>query len=314
MTRPETLRSRLCGPIVGLPTLFHENLEINHAGMKAHVDFLIENGIRVLLVSLGISEYPYLMEEEVRQVTRTVVEAAAGRATVIVSTGLWWTGGSVDFARYAQSVGVDGLLVVAPFHPYHPRYDPAIHNEALYRHFAAVAEAVDIGVLIHEKALPGYSGAKAPFSLSLIRRLAEIDNVVGMKEEGGDFNYQIEILTAVGDRIAVIDDSGKVSFLYTYPLGSPAYVSGIGQFAPQSSIRFWNHLTRGELEQARQMIARVEIPYSTKIVELGWVGAIKAAMEFRGLPGGPMRAPGVGLFPQQKEAFRQFLQQLGLLE
>ena len=311
MLTPTEAKARIRGPIPGLPVLFTPDDKINHAGMRDHVQFLIEKGMKVLLLSVGISEYLHLTPEEVRTVAQNVARAADERALVIAETGPWPTSMAVEFARFAEDAGVDVVMVLAPDTYYLP-YDPARHDDALYAHFEMVAAATRLGVLFHEKRLAGLDMLR-PWSMELIRRVAAIDNVIGLKEESHDFAYSMEILDAVGDRLAVIDDANKTSFIYTYSHGSPAYISSIAQFAPRVSLSFWNALTSDNLVEARRIAIDVGLPIDYLGLRLGWVATVKAAMELCGLPGGPMRKPGISLTASQKEEVRHLLERLGLL-
>jgi 4-hydroxy-tetrahydrodipicolinate synthase len=313
MTKSIELRENLCGPIVGLPTLFKSTLEVDHDAIRKHVEFLISNGIKVLMLSQAISEFQYLTEEEIEQITKTVVEAVAGRATILVSTFQWWTGKAVEFAEYAEDVGADGLLVIAPFWSY-SEYDPEVHDKALHKHFKAVAEATDIGIIFHDRWIAGLSGQRHPLSISLVEQIAKIDNVVGIKEESVDGFRLFEILKRVGNKVAVIDDYGKMSFIFTSQYGSPAYISGVGQFAPKVALQFWDSLKTGRIAQARKLAVEVDLPFSSKCNQFGWLATIKAAMEICGLPSSPMRTPGVSLTLQQKDELKQLMSSIGLLD
>src|SRR5687767_6131461 len=77
MTTQQEVRDRIKGPIPGLPVLFTDDFQVNHAGMREYVNFLIDSGIKVLMLSIGISEYQHLSEGEIRAITKTVVDAAA---------------------------------------------------------------------------------------------------------------------------------------------------------------------------------------------------------------------------------------------
>ncbi len=312
MTTPEVVRDKIKGPVIGLPTLFTEDFQINYAGIHQHVDFLIDRGIEVLMLSVGISEYQHLSEEEIRMVAKTVAQAAAGRATVIAETDPWWTNQAVEFAKYAEDVGVDFLLVIPPDVSYLP-YDPSVHDDELYRHFETVASATRLGVLFHMKALRG-RGVSHLWSMSLIERVAAIDNVVGMKDECASTFMTFEILRRLGDKIAVIDDASPVSFYYTYRCGSPAWISGIGQFAPHLDLKFYHDLRRGALDEAYRFVTEVVPPYFTLMSRFNWVATIKAAMDLVGLLGGPMRPPTPNLTPTQRIELREFMAKAGMLE
>ncbi|MBI3941833.1 MAG: dihydrodipicolinate synthase family protein [Chloroflexi bacterium] len=310
--KSQELKNKIVGVVAGLPTLFHEDYSINHQGMRTHVNFLVENGMDVVILSLGISELRSLEFDEVKAVTKTVVEAAAGRVPVIASTAEWWTKQALDFVKYAQDVGADGCIVVPPGNPY-TSYSPALHDDAIYRHFATIASATAIGLVVHERNVPGRGGAGAPFSIDLVDRLADIDNVVGLKLEGGDRYYAQTLIRKTRDRLAIIADWGPEDFLFVFALGVPAFITGVGQFAPQVTGQFWQALHSGNLAEARRLANEILTPYYAPVVTMDWVAALKVSMEFAGLPASPMRPPNAQLTPQQRETIHQAMIDTGLL-
>ncbi len=309
--KPQELKEKIAGVVAGLPTLFNDDYSINHSGMRTHVEYLIANGINVLMISRGISELPYLTYEEIKAVTRNVVEAAAGRVPVLTSTFDWWTGRAIEFVKYAQDVGADGCLVVLPV--LYTDYTPALHDAAFYRHFEAIGRATDIGLLIHERNMAGWRGSGAPLSVSLMDRLADIDNVVGMKLEGGDRFYSHKVVGKTKDRLAIIGDWGPEAWLFSYEYGVPANIAGMAQYAPEVEVRVWNHLHKGQLADARKLINDVLTPYWTAWMDMDWVAAIKASMALRGLPASPMRPPNAQLTTEQRGHLRQAMFEVGLL-
>jgi len=308
---PQKLRERIVGVVVGLPSLFNNDYSINHEGMRVHVQFLVDSGVELLMVSRGVSELAYLSYEEIKAVTRNVVDAAAGRAVVIASTFEWWTGQAVEFVQYAQDVGAEGCLVVLP--PLTSGYCPALHDNAFCRHFETIAEATQMGLIIHERNVASWRGTGAPLSLSLVDRLADIDQVVGLKMEGGDRGYGREVVQRTRGRLAIIGDWGPEDFFFSHEYGVSANITGIGQFAPSIALQFWNHLDGGELKQARRLANDVLSPYYARAASMDWVAAMKASMEFVGLPPSPVRPPNAQLTAEQREQLRQTMMETGLL-
>ena len=308
---PRELKDRIVGVVAGLPTLFNDDGSINHDGMRTHVEFLIQNGIHVLALSKAVSEFCYLSSDEIKAVTKTVVEAAAGRVPVLTSTYAWWTGQSVAFAKYAQEIGADGCFITMPI-LYTP-YDPDLHDDPFYRHFEAINAATDIGLVIHEEHVAWHRGKGLPLSPALVDRLASIDNVVAMKMEGGDLTYAQQVVRKTKDRLAIIGDWGDEHWFFMYSYGVPACITGIGQFAPKASLQFWNHLREGRLAAARDMANNVLTPYYVPVASMDWVAAIKASMEFVGLPASPMRAPNAQLTEGQRALLKQTMLDTGLL-
>jgi len=308
---PAELRERIKGVVVGLVTLFNDDYSINHEGMRTHVEYLIENGINVLMISRGVSELPYLSYDEIKAVTKTIVEAAAGRVPVITSTFEWWTGQAIEFARFAQDVGADGCIIVLP--SYYANYNPALHDDAICEHFEAIAHAADIGLVIHERNLVGWGGMGIPFPVSLVDRLADIDHVVALKLEGGDRFYAQSLIRKTRDRLVVIGDWGPEAWFFAHEYGMQANIAGMGQYTPKLEVQVWNDMQEGRLAEARETINEVMTPFWTVWKGMDWVAAMKASMEFVGLPASPMRPPNAQLTMEQREQLRQAMHELGLL-
>jgi dihydrodipicolinate synthase/N-acetylneuraminate lyase len=311
MTTAPAVRDRIAGPIVGLPVPFDRSLEVDHAGLHEHVTFLIERGIGVLMLSVGLSEYQHLSETEIRDVVRTVVQAGGKRAVVIVETGEWWTGAAMQFAREMEAAGADALMVVPP-HPSYLPYSPAIHDDALYRHYAAVAQAARLPMLFHLRALRG-RGRSEPWSSSLIHRVASIPSVIGVKDESGDPALEIELIETLGPKVVVIDDGGALSFCRAFAVGSPAWITGIGQFAPDLEVSFYADLQAGRMGDAEAFARSVATPFEALQERWNWVATIKAAMDLAGLAGGPMRPPTPALSEEGRAELAAFLATHGML-
>jgi dihydrodipicolinate synthase/N-acetylneuraminate lyase len=309
--KPDELRERIEGIVVGLPTLFGAEYSVDHQATRTHVEFLIEHGMTVLMISRGISELAYLTPDEIIALTKTVVSAADGRALVITSTYDWWTGQALEFAQAVQDMGADGCLLSLP--SLFTAYDPALHDDAICAHFEAVARATDIGLLIHERPISGWSGSGAVFSLALLDRLADIDQVVGLKLEGGDRYYARQVVSRMGDRLSIIGDWGPEEFLFSHAYGVRANITGMGQFAPDIVARYWDAVRTGDLQEARSLVNRVITPWYAGMKAMDWVAAIKVSMELMGLPASPMRPPNAQPTPDHREMIRQILVETGLL-
>lgn len=309
---PQELKGRIAGIIPGLPTLFNPDYSLNHAGMATHVNFLIDSGIQTLMLSLGVSELRFLSHAEVVAVTKTVVNAAAGRAAVITSTSEWWTGESLAFVKAVEDVGADGCIIVAPGRLY-TSYRPSVHDDVFVKHYETIAQATRIGLVVHERNVPGWAGPGGPFTVSLMDRLAGIDHVVGVKMEGGNTYYAQEMVRKVRDRLAIIADWGEEFFLFAYDYGVAADISGVAQFAPRVALLYWDALRRGDLAEARRLTNEVLIRYYATVVKMDWVAAMKASMEFVGLPASPMRPPSAQLTEPERAELRRAMQETGLL-
>ena len=305
MLRPDQLRSRISGVVAGVITLYNADYSINHAGMRAHAGYLIDHGIDVLMISRGVSELPYLTADEIVAITETVVRAAAGRVPVITSTFEYATRPAIEFVRRVEDAGADGCIIVLP--PLYCAYDPGLHGDAAGRHFDAIAAATDIGLLIHER---GWGAPPVPFSADVLDRLADIDHVVGLKLEAGDRFYSQQVVRRTRDRLAIIGDWGPEAWFFSHEYGVPANIGGMSQYAPALEVRVWRHMQVGRLAEARRLINEVMTPYWVAWKGMDWVAAMKASMEFVGLPASPMRPPNPGLTAGQRESLRCAMEEL----
>jgi dihydrodipicolinate synthase/N-acetylneuraminate lyase len=137
--------------------------------------------------------------------------------------------------------------------------------------------------------------------------------VVGMKMEGGNTYYARQLVPMIKDRLAVIGDWGEEYFLFGYEYGVTADISGLAQFAPRLCVDQWHYLRDGNLAGARKLTNDVLVKYYAAVVEMDWVAAMKASMEFVGLPASPMRPPNAQLTPAERERIRRAMRETGLL-
>jgi len=105
LTTPADFKQRLQGPILSFPTAYTSDFKLDLAGMRKMIDAAVRAGVGVVGQTAGNSMYATMTYDEIKSLTRMMVEATAGRALTIAATGPWWTGQSVDYARFAESIG-----------------------------------------------------------------------------------------------------------------------------------------------------------------------------------------------------------------
>ncbi|MEW6228076.1 MAG: dihydrodipicolinate synthase family protein [Bacillota bacterium] len=311
---PEDVRKRIKGIVAGVPTLYDDRYRIDTAKIESHVDYVASQGIAVFMVSLGISEVALLTQTELEQVVKAVVSGARGRAIVLATTGMWWTGQAIEYARRLADSGADALIAFPFLYPYSD-YVPASHDDTIYDFFVQVAEATSLPIVVHCKHLDGPTGRQIPWSASLLERVVSLERVVGMKEESLNRAFFYHVLRRYGERLAIVDDYGKESFLITCQMGASAYVSGICQFAPAVALSYLKALQDGDFCEASRIASQVVQPLEAKVAELGlgWVAGIKAYMEVCGLPRSPVRPPLTSATEGEKKVLRDMLKAVGLV-
>ena len=302
MMEPEELKKRIKGPIVSIPTPFTAKHDVDYEGVKRIIDVAVEGSVKVVLTTAGDSQFGILSMEEIKELTKVVVEHTAGRATVIAGTLPWWTGRMVEFARYVEGLGADGLMVLLTAAPF--RQDLA--EDAKFRYFEAVADAVDLGMVIQ-----GHQYLQIP----LVQRITdEIPQVVGMKEDGGD-SYYYNMLTRFSKRLAIFCGGQKWRFLYAYPYGSVGYLTCYGTFQPKIAVEFYDQLVSGNVKRALEIERSYDQPFfnyalnSPKGLQATW----SATMELFSVAERWMRPPAESFTQKDMEKLRELYVELGLL-
>jgi 4-hydroxy-tetrahydrodipicolinate synthase len=283
----QTIIQQLRGCFIAIPTQFQQDFSLNLEGMRQHVHFMIDNGLRLgnatFLVNGATGEFPVLDFAERRRTAETVVEAAAGRVAIIVGGQALGTLQAIEVARHAQEIGATALQVSPPF------YFPATDDD-VYAHVAAIADAVpELAIVFYPTWWLGYHP-----SLAMVERLSGIPQVTAMKWSApGVLEYQLG-MQRFADRLGMIDN--MLLPVLNKMLGGTGANLHPAMFWPEWGVRIWSSLEAGEWDDAQAEVNRFLLPYYEIITAIGEFtggeGHIdKLALELVGLPGGPTRPP-----------------------
>lgn len=297
------------GPVVPLPTPFTDSDEVDYDSLRDYVNFLVDHGIPNVMTTVGTSRFNLLVEDEILKVNETVVEAAGDKAITIVANPL--TGGTkhaIEFAKHAEKIGADLFLAYFPERHY--------GEENTYRFFKKLAESVSIGILIHE--MPKRNGlgpGSVHYSMNLLQRLFEIENIVGLKEEALDPEYSNEILDRFGKDEVIIGAGGGMSrYLYRdFERGAKAFLSGIGNFYPELELEFFQSITSGNMEKAKEIVEKKELPFFAKTVPVGWHPSLKAVLALKNLMPAHEREPMKDISKEELDVLSGALKDAGWL-
>ena len=302
-TATDQLRSRIRGPVLPIPTPFTVDLVVDLDATQRYVGWLVEEGVTTVITTIGTSRFNLLSREEILDFNAAVA-AAAGNAVAIVANGP--VGDAAEggrFAEHAQKCGADALLVYFPERHY--------GDDNTFEYFATVAAAVDLPVLIHEMPMRNGLGAGShPYSLELIDRLLEIDNVIGLKEEALDVAHSQRVVREFVDRAVVVGAGGGMSRYLErdFAFGASAYLGGIGNFVPAIEHEFFAAMHAGECARAEQIVTEVERDFFAAAVPMGWHPALKRAMALKGLMPPYERGPMKNLSAQEEAALAAVMQ------
>jgi len=231
-----TLNIKGCGP--ALVTPFHEDGSLDLDTMNALVEFQISEGSDFLTPCGTTGESVTLSFEEHCQVVQTVVNAANGRVPVIAGAGGYSTAKVIDMAKQISDLGVDALLSVAPYYN-----KPS--QEGLYQHFKAIAESVDIPIILYN--VPGRTSSN--ILPTTMVRLAEIDNIIGVKEATGNISQISDQSMSIPDDFIVLsgDDANTLPLI---SLGASGLISVAANEIPKSMNQLTHLCLEGKFNEA----------------------------------------------------------------
>ncbi len=227
-----------CG--TALVTPFQSNNELDLEAFRKLVRWQIDSGIDFLVPVGTTGESVTLSEEEYRDVIRTCVETVAGEVPVVAGAGTNNTAHAVHLAGIVQELGADALLAVTPF------YNKPT-QEGLLRHFQKIAESINIPVILYN--VPGRTVTNITAETALL--LAQIDNIIGIKEASGDLGQVMQILAHRPPGFLVLSGDDSLALAITM-LGGEGVISVASNLIPAEMTRIIDLARRGELEEARK--------------------------------------------------------------
>jgi 4-hydroxy-tetrahydrodipicolinate synthase len=293
-----TKGEQFAGVTVALITPFR-NGEVDYEGLGRLVSWHIEQGTDCLAPAGTTGESPTLDHEEHERVIAAVVERAAGRIKVMAGTGSNSTREAIRLTRFARRVGADGALMVGPY------YNKPT-QEGYYRHFAAVAEAVDLPIILYN--IPGRTGSN--ILPETVARLAELPPVVAIKESTGSLDQASQIAALCPLTILSGDDSLTLPIM---SVGGRGVVSVVGNIVPRDLKAMVSAFEAGRVPEALQWhrklfpLCRDMLGAATNPIP------IKAAMKLLGRDSGELRLPMWPLDAAGEARVRQTLGNYGLV-
>jgi 4-hydroxy-tetrahydrodipicolinate synthase len=287
------------GSIVALITPMFPDGRIDLDRLRALVDFHVHNGTAGIVVAGTTGESPTLSVEEHFLLSRTVVDQAKRRVPVIVSTGANSTSEAIELTRHAKQLGADAVLSIVPY------YNKPTQN-GLYRHFTAVAEAVDIPIILYN--VPGRTGCD--LSNDTVRRLALLPNIVGIKDATGDIARGTELLLNRPEGFAVYsgDDETALALML---LGGEGVISVTANIAPHAMHCLCAAALRSDLATARAINGALFDIYQKLMVETNPI-PVKWIAARMGLVEDGIRMPLTRLSPAHHNALRFAVRRAGL--
>lgn len=289
------------GIIPAIITPFTKEGEIDEEGFRENIEFLIESGVHGIAVAGSVGEFFSLTIEERKRLFEIAVSQIRKRVKILAGTGAITTKEAVELTKFARGIGVDGAMIITSFY-----LQPTA--EDIVAHYRTISDAVDIPICLYN--LP--SRTNINLAPAIVDKLADLDNVVAIKESSNDLIQMSEIIRVAGDRIKLIVGNDPLLF--------PALIMGaVGCISPSPNIMgkkivdMYNHTKDGKIKEAKKI--QYEINLLRTIYGLGtFPAAIKEAINLLGRRGGFPRRPASSLKEMEKRVIKQVLTKLNLIE
>lgn len=292
MTTP--LDCRWAGVFPAATTQFDTDLRLDLPATQAVQAALVRDGIHGMVVLGTVGENNSLNPDEKRAVLAAAVEAVGGKVPIITGVSEFTTANAVAYARDAERIGVDGLMVL-PAMVYVPT--PA----ELEYHFRTVAQATRLPIMLYNNP-PAY---RVNIDLDTLGRLAQEPNIVALKESAPDPRRFTDLFNAFGERFVLFAGLDDVAF-EGLCLGARGWVSGLTNAFPRESLLFYEALRAGNLERART-IYRWFMPLLHLDAEHDLVQSIKLAESLMGRGSERVRPPRLPLAGARREQVTQMV-------
>lgn len=288
------------GAATALITPMNDDTTIDYLSFGKLIDQQIDSGINALLVLGTTGEACTLSDEEKREIIFYAAERIGGRVPLIVGTGTNDTRHTVEMSTFAAKNDADAVLVVTPY--YNKTTD-----EGLMRHFFAVADTCAKPVIIYN--IPSRTGMK--IALPIYEKLAEHDNIVGVKEASGDIAAISELIASVGNRLAVYsgNDTDTVPIM---ALGGCGVFSVVSNILPRDVTEICTLMLNNRTNEAANLSSKLLSLTKALFSEVNPI-PIKTACSMLGLCGETMRAPLCSMSEEKCLALLHELEKQGLI-
>ena len=270
----------LDGLLLPITTPFTSAGEIDSAGLVANIQKWNACGVNGYVVLGSTGERVNLDEREYLQVIQTARAATPRGLTFIVGAGQQSTRGTIAEIERAAHAGAEAALVITPNY-----YRPAITQEALVEHYAAVADAAPVPILLYS--MPDLTGIK--IEPETTAQLSQHPNILGIKDSSNDIAKFAETRRTVPDDFAVMIGNGTV-FSEALQAGARGGILAVGCCAPQICLEIYRAVVAGKIDRAAALQEKLT-PLARAVTKTYGIGGLKAAMELTGFVGGAVRAP-----------------------
>ncbi len=287
------------GAFTAIVTPF-KNGQVDEKSLKNLIRFGMDGGVSGFIPCGTTGESPTLSHDEHNRVVELTVKEVAGQVKVIAGTGSNSTDEAISLTKHAKKFGADAALLVSPY------YNKPT-QEGLYKHFAAVAEAVDIPLVLYN--IQGRTGVN--IENSTVQRLSRIPNIVGVKEASGSILQMSEVIRLCSPEFDVLSGDDQMTFPLM-ALGGKGVISVVTNIIPDKMSALVKHMLAGQIDKARTIHFEIFELCQTMFVETNPI-PIKVALGLMGKIEPEFRLPLCAPSAANLEKIRTALAKLNLI-
>ena len=295
---------KLEGVMPAVVTPFDDKEEFDEPAFRRLIDWLIEKGITGIIPCGTTGEFSLMTQQERAKVIEVCVDQVNGRIPVIAGTGDTATKLVIDATRHAKDVGADAAIIVNPY------YMKPKGGKGIYDHYLNISESIDFPIVLYN--IPITTGQYIPWEV--IEDLAEVENIVGLKDSSGDLKYMMSVLEKVAGKIDVVVGWDEV-VLPALAAGANGMILASANVIAPYWLDIYEKVKAGNLDEARAVQRRIQ-KFTRHIVATGALGP-KVCLNYMGLKVGSTRRPiimGDTVSYELREEMRIELENLGLIE
>ncbi len=275
--------------------------QVDEQGLKNLIEFQIAGGTHGIVPCGTTGESATLSHEEHHRVVELTIKQVNGRVPVLAGTGSNSTAESIELTRHAKKAGADGALMITPYYN-----KPS--QEGLYQHFKAVAEAVDIPIILYN--VPGRTSVN--MLPPAVARCAAIDNIVGIKEATGSLAQIAEVIRLCPDDFAVLSGDDPTC-MATVAIGGTGVISVTSNVEPKDMAQMMDAALAGEFVRARELHYKLFPLMQAMFYDTNPVPAKTALAMMGKIKSGEVRLPMAALNAATSDRLKDALTAYGLL-
>ncbi|NUK29171.1 4-hydroxy-tetrahydrodipicolinate synthase [Parageobacillus sp. VR-IP] len=283
--------------VTAMVTPFDHKGNIDFAKTTSLINYLLENGTDSLVIAGTTGESPTLTTEEKVALFRHVVSVVNGRVPVIAGTGTNNTRASIELTKKAEEIGVDAVMLVAPY------YNKP-NQEGLYQHFKAIAESTSLPVMLYN--IPGRSVVN--IAVDTVVRLSEIPNIVAVKDASGNLDAMTEIITRTREDFQLYSGDDSIT-LPVLAIGGAGVVSVASHIIGNEMQQMIAAFEAGDNKKAAKLHQKL-LPVMKGLFAAPSPVPVKTALQLKGLDVGSVRLPLVPLTEQERSELMRLLNML----